>query len=478
MLRASPWGVVISRILAAAIQAVEPAAAVRQHLRRDETTLVVGEQEYDLRQYERVFVVGAGKAGARMARAVGDVLGEYLTSGIVVVKEHPRQRTVNGEEFPESVPQTEGENLSTTGAYEQGMGRIALLPASHPLPDERGVAATQRIADLLEHTTERDLVLVLLSGGGSALLTLPPQGISLKSVRQFTSLLLAYGVTIHEMNSLRKHLDVVKGGGLARMAAPATVVTLVLSDVVGNSLDVIASGPTVPDSTTFQDVCDIMERYQLLEVAPPGIVEHFCGGLHGEVPENPRVGNPLFEKVQNRIVGSNQQAAVAALEVARAEGLNTMLLSTYMQGEARVAGQLLAGIARELATSGCMDGAGRPLLPRPACVVVGGETTVTLRGSGKGGRNQEVALAAVRGIAGLHDTFVVTLATDGDDGPTDAAGAVVTGETLALAQERGLNPEAALVNNDSYSFFAALGDLLRPGPTGTNVNDLAFVLVV
>jgi hydroxypyruvate reductase len=333
------------------------------------------------------------------------------------------------------------------------------------------------MAALLEQASARDLVLVLISGGGSALLTLPAPGISLDDVQAMTALLLACGASINEINSLRKHLDIIKGGGLARMATPATVVTLILSDVVGNPLDVIASGPTVPDETTFADAYHVLERYSLLSSAPAAIVARLQAGMRGEVPETPGAGDPVFERVGYTLVGSNQQAAAAALAAARAEGLNALILTTYVQGEARVVGQFLAAVARELATTGCTGGGVPSLLPRPACLIVGGETTVTLRGSGRGGRNQEMALAAVRGMAGLPDTALITLATDGEDGPTDAAGAVVTGETLRRAQERGLDPDAALAHNDSYPFFAALGDLVQPGPTATNVNDLALVVV-
>jgi hydroxypyruvate reductase len=253
------------------------------------------------------------------------------------------------------------------------------------------------------------------------------------------------------------------------------VATLILSDVVGNPLDVIASGPTVPDSSTFADAFAVLERYALLERAPAAIAERLRAGMRGEVPETPTADDPLFGNTQHVLVGSNEQAATAALQAARAEGCHTLLLTTRAQGEARVVGQLLGAIAREVATSGGTGGLASPPLLRPACLILGGETTVTLRGDGHGGRNQELALAAVREMAGLGHTALVTLATDGSDGPTDAAGAVVTGETLARAQALGLDPAAALANNDAYPFFDALGDLLRPGPTHTNVNDLALV---
>ncbi len=452
-LHAAEWGPRVAQIMAAALNAVEPAAAVQRHLQRDGTQLSVAGQTYDLRDYVRVLLVGAGKAGAPMAQAAADILGAELREGVVIVKDAGTEPETANPPMPSDVPQSP----------------VTVLAARHPLPDERGVAATRRIATLLETTTERDLVLVLLSGGGSALLTLPAPDITLDDMEALTMELLACGASIDEVNMLRKQLDLVKGGGLARMAAPATLITLILSDVVGNPLDVIASGPTIPNCSSFADAYAVLERYNLVDTVPPMVVGRLQAGMRGGIAEPLSVGDPTFARVQNVLIGSNAQAAAAALEAARAEGFNPLLLTTFAQGEARVVGRLLAAVARELVTSG------QPV-PRPACVVLGGETTVTLRGQGQGGRNQELALAAVRDLAGLSDVALITLATDGGDGPTDAAGAVVTGATLARATEQQLDPDAYLANNDAYTFFAALGELLQPGPTNTNVNDLAFVL--
>jgi hydroxypyruvate reductase len=451
-LREVSWGGHVRHILAAALQAVEPAAAVHHYLQCDRDTLVVGSETYDLPRYERVLLFGAGKAGAPMARAVADVLGDWVAEGVVIVKDEASSADPAGQ----------------LAASSPAHSRLEICAARHPLPDERGVAATRRIATLLEGATERDLVLILISGGGSALLTLPAPGISLDDMQVLTAALLACGATINEINCLRKHLDLVKGGGLARMAAPATVATLILSDVVGSPLDVIASGPTVPDSTTFADAYAVLQRYHLDTQIPAAVMAQIHAGLRGETPETPKEGDPVFAQVNNLLVGSNPQAAAAALEAARAAGFNALVLTTYLQGEAREAGRVLAAVGRELAASG------QPL-PRPACLICGGETTVTLRGKGRGGRNQELALAAVQDLAGLPDVALVTLATDGGDGPTDAAGAVVTGETLKRAQAAGLDPDLALDHNDAYPFFAVLDDLLKPGATETNVNDLAFV---
>jgi hydroxypyruvate reductase len=459
-LRVTPWGAAVARVMAAALDAVEPGAAVRRYLRRDGQRLAIGERIYGLADYERVFVVGAGKAGAPMARAAADILGERLAGGVIVVKEGHAE-TKNEER------RTMNEIGSSLIAHRSS---LIVLEAGHPIPDQRGVDGAWRMADLLARTTERDLVIALISGGGSALLTLPAPDVTLADMQALTAALLACGASINEINALRKHLDQLKGGGLSRMADPAALATLILSDVVGNPLDVIASGPTVPDPTTFADAYAILERYQIVDQVPEPILARLRGGIAGTVDETLKPGDRRFERVQNLVIGSGSQAADAALATARTEGFNTLLLTTYLQGEAREVGRMLAAIAREIVTSG------QPIL-RPACVIAGGETTVTLRGKGQGGRNQELALAAVADLAGLPDVALVALATDGGDGPTDAAGAVVTGATLDRARALGLDPAAYLARNDAYPFFAALSDLLQPGPTQTNVNDLAFLFI-
>ncbi len=441
-LRAAPCGAAITSVMAAALAAVEPGAAVRRCLRRDGDTLVAGERVFDLRTIDRVFVIGAGKAGAPMARAAAAVLGPHLTEGLVVVKDGH----LDGAPPP----------------------RVAVVEAGHPVPDERGVAAARRMASMLRDLGPRDLVVALISGGGSALLTLPAPGVALTDLQALTADLLASGASIGEINALRKHLDLVKGGGLARMVHPASLVTLVLSDVVGNPLDVIASGPTVADSSTFADAWAVLERYGLIERVSTAIAAYLRAGMAGAVPETPGPGDPALAETSTILVGSNPIAADAALAAAQAAGFHALLLTTFLEGEAREAGRFLAAVLRELAASG------RPL-PRPACLVAGGETTVTLRGNGRGGRNQELALAAALALAGTPDVALVALATDGGDGPTDAAGAVASGDTVRRARALGLDPAAHLARNDAYPFFEAIDDLLRPGPTTTNVNDLAFL---
>jgi hydroxypyruvate reductase len=432
--------------MATALEAVEPAAAVDRHLQRTGDWLTAGEKRYNLSRIKRILIVGAGKASEPMARAVVGILGDAFTSGIVIVKEGWHQ----------------ADDTLPPG--------LRVLEASHPIPDERGVQATREVLSLLSGAGVDDLVICLLSGGASALLTQPVEGISLQDVQRMTDLLLRSGAGIQQINALRKHHDVVKGGGLARAANGAQVLSLILSDVVGDRLDAIASGPTAPDSSTFLECLQIIQHYQLENKIPPSILEHLQRGATGEIPETLKAGEPLLERVNNVLVGSNRQAAAAGQAAAMSFGLNTKVLTVSMQAEARNAGRILAGIARDVA-------AGAVPIPRPACLIAVGETTVTISGEGLGGRNQEAALAAVVGMSDLPDSLLVTLATDGNDGPTDAAGAVVSGDTLTRARALGLLPSEYLVRNDSYHFFAALGDLLKPGPTLTNVNDLAFLFL-
>ncbi|MCC7107263.1 MAG: glycerate kinase [Chloroflexi bacterium] len=428
-------------ILSAALAAVDPYEAVRQALQRNGERLTVDGETYDLARFRRAIVVGAGKAGAPMARAVEDVLGDRLTGGVVNVKR----------------------------GHAEATRRVEIREAGHPLPDEAGLAGTARIAELPRDASTDDLVLCLLSGGGSALLELLPDDVSLADLQQLTDQLSRAGATIGELNAVRKHVSLVKGGGLARLAASARVVTLILSDVVGNPLDVIASGPTAPDPTTYRDALAVLDRYDLRASAPAAIQTRLEAGLRGELPETPKANDPVFARVRNVLVGSNDIATRAAVAAAEAQGFHTLLLSTYVEGEAREVGKVLAALAREIHLSG------RPL-PRPCCLVLGGETTVTVRGNGRGGRNQEVALGAALKLDGLPDILVASLATDGNDGPTDAAGAIADGSTLRRAAALGLDPHAVLAHNDAYSFFDALGDLLLTGPTNTNVNDLALVV--
>ncbi|MFQ6054159.1 MAG: pyridoxal-phosphate dependent enzyme, partial [Candidatus Bathyarchaeia archaeon] len=399
--------------------------------------------EVDLDGFSRVFGVGGGKAGGAMAEAVEALLGDRIACGVVNV--------LGGEE----------------GRHP--LKRIELLGASHPIPDEEGVRGAGRMLSLVEEAGEDDLVIVLISGGGSALMTHPADGVGLEELQALTERLLRSGATINELNAVRKHLSSFKGGQLAERAHPATVISLILSDVVGDPLDTIASGPTAPDPTTFKDAVDVLRRRGLWERAADSIRRRLEDGVRGRIGETPKPGDAAFEKVFNVVVGSNLTAAEAAVERAAAMGYHALLLSTRVEGEARHVGTVYAGIALEVEASG------HPV-PKPAAIVVGGETTVTVRGSGRGGRNQELALSAAAKIEGV-EAVIAALATDGIDGPTEAAGAVVDGWTAKRARAMGLNPGDFLRDNDSHGFFSALGDAIMTGPTGTNVNDLAGILV-
>lgn len=420
------------RIFRAALQAADPREAILTRLRR-----------YNLRRFQNVYVVGAGKAGATMAAALERVPGLRIAGGLVNVK------------------------------YGHGarLRRVELCECGHPVPDENGLAGAKRIAEIARQAGSRDLLLCVVSGGASALLPLPAEGISLADKQSTTQALLACGADIHELNTIRKHLSAIKGGQLAKMAWPATVITLVLSDVIGDDLDVIGSGPTVPDRSTFAQALEIVRRYGLLTRVPKPVRSRLERGAAGRVEETPRSGSPAFARVRNVVVGSNRIAVDAAARMARELGYRTMVLSTTIQGETRDVARVHAAIAREIGASG------RPLKP-PACIISGGETTVTLRERhGLGGRNQEFALAAALDIAGMDDVVVLSAGTDGTDGPTDAAGAIADGHTVARANTKGLSAANALARNDSYHFFEPLGDLIRTGPTGTNVMDVHLVMV-
>jgi len=432
----------IRAIFDAGLKAADPGEAIRHSVTLEGKLLLVGDRHYDLGSFDRVMIVGAGKAAASMAAALEDILGPYLTEGIITTK------------------------------YGHGcaLNVVSVTEAGHPIPDDVGVRGSRRILDLLEGAVERDLVLCVISGGGSALLPLPADGISLDDKQKTTQTLLDCGADIHQINTIRKHISGIKGGKLAMAALPATLVTLVLSDVIGDDLDVIASGPTVPDQSTFADCIKIVNHYDLEDELPPPVIAYLKDGIEGKHPENPKAGDPVFEKTSVSIIGSCALSLTAAKQKAAALGYNATILSSSVEGETREVAQNHAGIAREVQISG------NPV-PIPACMISGGETTVTIRGDGLGGRNMEFVLAAAIEIDGLAGITVLSGGTDGTDGPTDAAGAIADGSTVQKARERGIDAARYLANNDSYHFFEATGALLITGPTMTNVMDLRIFLV-
>jgi len=429
-------------IFQSALAAVDPEEAVRRHLRIDGETLSLEGRRYDLGACERILVVGAGKAVAPMAKALEDMLGDRIDSGVLVVKD--------GHGLP--------------------LKKIHVREASHPVPDERGVAGTLEILRLLDGAGPRDLVLCLISGGGSALLIAPAEGITLPDKQATTRSLLACGATIHEINTIRKHLSRAKGGQLARAAHPAGVLSLILSDVVGDDLDVIGSGPTVPDRSSFEDTMEIFKRYEIWDRIPAPVRDRVAQGVKGALPETPKPGDPAFDGCAQVLVGSCLRALTAAAESAERLGYRSLILSSKVEGEAREVAKAFAAIGKEVLSSD------HPLKP-PACILTGGETTVTLQGDGRGGRNQEFVLAGALALDGTDRVVVLAGGTDGTDGPTDAAGALADGLSIRRAKALGMDPHAFLKRSDSYHFFKPLDDLIITGPTRTNVMDVYMLLV-
>jgi len=430
--------------LNAALEAVDPKLIIKSKVKVRGDSLKIGNLCFNLDEFKNIFVVGGGKASGSMAEALEEVLGDRITDGAV--------------------------NVPYASVPYQTI-RVKLQQASHPIPGISGVRGTSRMLDLVGQAEENDLIICLLSGGGSSLMPQPCSGVSLHDKRRVTDALLKSGATISEVNAVRKHISRFKGGWLAKRAYPATVVNLILSDVVGDPLDSIASGPTVPDSTTFNDAIEILKRYRLWNMVPASVRRVLLNGEKGLVPETPKAGDKAFTRVRNIVVGNNMTATLAAYDTLQEDGLNTLLLTSCLEGQARDVGTVFASIAREIGASG------KPL-QKPAGVVAGGETTVKVVGRGRGGRNQEIALGAGLKIGDMDGMVVASMSTDGVDGPTDAAGALADGRTVVRARELGLDPRSFLVENDSYSFFSRLGDLVFTGATGTNVGDVSVIVVL
>jgi glycerate 2-kinase len=419
-------------ILAASLAAADPAEAVRRSVRLEGGAVVAGDERFEA---GRVFVLAAGKAAGAMARAAEEFLGERLEGGLIVTKH----------------------------GNETSSERLEVIFAAHPEPDEKGVEAARRAEELARSLGDGDLLLALISGGASALLADPAPPIALADLKALTGDLLRSGADIGEINTVRKHVSVLKGGGLASLAAPAPTLALLLSDVVGDDPSAIASGLTAPDPTTLQETRRVLERYG---IEPP---ESIAGHL-SDAEETPKPGDPLFEGVANVLCGSGRHAAEAASEKARELGYEPLLLSTTVTGDARGIASVYAAVIREILESG------NPL-PTPCAVVSGGEATVTVRGSGTGGPNQEFALTLAVELEGVGGWAALAADTDGNDGPTDAAGGLVSGATTDAIRDGGADPEDALANNDAHAALEAGGALLATGPTGTNVNDLRVALV-
>ncbi|MDH4222646.1 MAG: glycerate kinase [candidate division Zixibacteria bacterium] len=429
-------------ILQASLKGADPKLCVKRFLKFENGYISAGNFRKRLDQIKRIIVAGAGKASALMAQATEEILEDRIDQGIVIAKE--------GSGVP--------------------LEKIKLLFGGHPFPDENGAKGTQEILQMLSEADSNDLVIFLLSGGGSALLVSPVDGVSLKDKKRMVQLLIECGANIDEMNTIRKHISKVKGGRLAKIAYPAQSVSLILSDVIGDRLDSIASGPTAPDPTTFDDCFEILNRYKLFSKLPKSIKRFLGKNKDNQENETHKPGDMVFEKVENVIVGSNLLALEEAEKKAKKLGFNTLLLSSTVSGNTTEAAIEHASLAREI-----REGLKNPA--PPVCLISGGETTVEIKGNGKGGRNQEFVLVSAIHIQGLKDVVISSMNTDGIDGPTDAAGAICDGTTVSRANKLNMNPKDYLKRNDSYYFFEKLGDLIKTGPTNTNVMDIHLILV-
>lgn len=403
--------------------------------------LLVESIKLDLSSYDRIVVIGAGKASASMAAEIEHIMGSRITSGLVNVPDYLRARP----------------NLKT----------IKLHDATHPIPSKKGVKGVEKMLGLVRKPTKNDLIICLISGGGSALMPMPLEGLDLTDYQKVTNLLLESGAPISEINTIRKHLSAVKGGRLAQRFYPARILSLIISDVVGDPLDAIASGPTVPDTTTYRDAKRILLEHHLWNKIPKSARKIIETGISDRSKETPKENSKIFNHVSNVLVGSNKHSCACAAKFLKTQGYNTRILSTHVRGEAKEIGKLYAGILSDMSEN-----------HSPAALVAGGETTVTIsEGGGLGGRNQELVLSCALGIENLDGAVIASIGTDGVDGPTDAAGAIADGETIALARKKGLDASSSLENHDSYNFFKKTGNLIQTGPTGTNVNDITILAV-
>lgn len=438
----------ITEIFYAALKAVDPYNVVKLYTHKIRSVYQDG-------SFKRLIVISFGKAACNMAKALEGELMDIIDAGVVITK------------YGHTTVQQ-----CDSMTYSNALLRCcAIFEAGHPVPDENGLRGTEEIVRLLKDADKTTLVVCLISGGGSALLVSPFEGISLTEKQEITDLLLKAGADINELNTVRKHISKVKGGRLAEIAYPAKVISLILSDVIGDRLDIIASGPTAPDQTTFRDAINVLEKYSLIDRTPKNIIDVLKKGAKGLIKETPKEGHKIFQNVKNIIIGSNKIALNAAKQKAEELGLYSEIISSELTGEARDAGRWLAKRVEEfksLRVQGCK---------MPVCIISGGETTVTVKGNGIGGRNMELALSFAIEIEGTDGITLLSAGTDGTDGPTDAAGAIVDGDTVREAKSLGINPLEYLDNNDSYNFFKKIDGLFITGPTGTNVMDIQIIVI-
>ena len=431
------------RIIHSAINSVKPVELIHRRVMLEGNHLIVNNLKINLDKYERIFVLGTGKASAYMAYEIEKLLGSKIFAGIVSTK------------YDHSAP----------------CKIIKIIECGHPVIDQNSIRAGTEILDLAKEATEKDLVLCLLSGGGSSLLEKLPEDISLIELQHVFRLLLNSGANIEEMNIVRRHLSNIKGGKLAAAIYPATCVSLILSDVINDPLEAIAGGVTSPDPSTFNYALSILEKYKIKERIPANVLDYIIRGIDGKIPETIKPGNKVFERTTNIILGNNKEALLNAKIIAASLGYNVLLYSDNLQGEAREIGKFSAEIARQIFSEG------KPLT-RPACFLFGGETTVSITGNGKGGRNQELVLSALNEMSNVKfDYLIASVGTDGTDGPTDAAGAIASKDIMYKSTELNLDILNYLNNNDSYNFFNKVDGLIKTGPTGTNVMDITIILI-
>jgi len=441
-----------AEIFYASLKSVDPYVSVKSHAGEIRSAFTNG-------NFNRLLVAGFGKAACLMANAIEDNLGNLITNGIMITKYGHCESRKSG--------------VSGRGVWQYALtnSKIKTFEAGHPVPDENGVTGTDEIIKLLKSADENTLVVCLISGGGSALLVSPCEGIALKEKQEITQMLLKAGADINDLNCVRKHISKVKGGRLAEIAYPAKVISLILSDVIGDRLDVIASGPTSPDFTTYNDALHVLKKHGIIDKFPQSISDVLNNGSDGLIPDTPKEGNVIFRRVENIIIGSNKMALDAAKQKAEELGFHAEIISAELTGEARDVGKWLAEEVRKRGSAEVQK------YKRPLCLISGGETTVTVTGAGLGGRNMELALAFAMEIEGIDGITFLSAGTDGTDGPTDAAGAIVDGETVKKAKAAGLGPVDHLTNNDSYNFFRKTDGLFITGPTGTNVMDIQIVVI-
>jgi glycerate-2-kinase len=436
---------IILEVIEKTLTDIDPKKIINSQIFLKNNTLQIKKEKINLNNFENIILIGGGKATGSMAEAFADIIKDKIVDGLIVVPK------------------------GTSTKYN--IKNVKIQESSHPIPDEMSVDGANKLLSLASRAGKNDLVICLISGGGSSLMALPKEGIALKDKKKLNNLLLKSGASINEINTVRKHISGFKGGQLAKKIYPATMINLFLSDVIGDKLESIASGPTVPDPTTYQESKNILNRYNLWEISPKSIRTIISKGINGFINDTPKKNEKYFKKSYNIVIGNNYLACKSAINTLNEMGLNTALLSSSIEGEAREVGLMLGSIARETATS-------RSSLRPPIGIVTGGETTVKVIGNGKGGRNQELSLSAANKISKIKGISIASFSTDGIDGPTDAAGAIIDSGTIARSQKLKLNYKEYLKNNNTYTFFSLIGDLILTGYTGTNINDITISVIL